>query len=230
VLNTYNTARKKNSLTRFEKVIFGLISVLTAIAIMLFFTNKAYFEMIYNSDGGFIGYVTVLLLLVIFGVSVVYIIRLSRYRSIQFCIVFILAGIMSLFIISEKMSILPDLLRISTHKLFKANTTILRASANGIMKINEAGQIALYWVLIAAGAFYFIVFPFIYRSNFRAKRFIDKIGIPVPHRNHVIAIIVLLALSSLFSAVNQSEVLPIDLSAIFLLILFCPENIGVFRR
>lgn len=186
--------------------------------------------MIYSANGGFIGYVTVLLLLVIFGVSAVYIIRLSRYRSIQFFIVFILAGVVSLFFIAEKMSSLPDLLHISTHKLFKANTTILRTNASGIMKINETGQIALYWVLIAAGVFYFMIFPFIYRSNFRAKRFIDKIGIPIPHRNHVIALIVLLVLTALFSAVNQSEVLQLDLSAIFLLILFCPENIGVFRR
>ncbi|QEM10853.1 hypothetical protein [Mucilaginibacter rubeus] len=230
MLNTYNTARKKNSLTRFEKVIFGLITVFTALAIVLFFTNKAYFEMIYSADGGFFGYVTVLLLLVIFGVSAVYLIRLSRYRSIQFCIVFILAGVVSLFFIAEKMSHLPDLLHLSTHKLFKTNTTILRANASGIMKINEVGQIALHWVLIAAGVFYFMVLPFIYRSNFRAKRFIDKIGIPIPHRNHVIAIIVLLVLTVLFSVVNQSEVLPLNLSAIFLTILFCPENIGVFRR
>ena len=197
-------------------------------AIVLFFADKVYFEMIYSRDGGFIGYITVLLLLVILGVSAVYIIRLSRYRSIQFCVVLILAGIVSLFFIAEKMSSLPDLFHLSTHSLFKANTKML--GANGIIKINEAGKIALYWVLIAGGAFYFLILPFIYRSYFKVKRFIDKIGIPIPHRNHVIAIIALAILVTLFSAVNQSEVLPLDFAAIFLLILICPENIGVFRR
>ncbi|SEN89040.1 hypothetical protein SAMN05192574_104494 [Mucilaginibacter gossypiicola] len=199
-------------------------------AIVLFFAAKVYFDMMYNPAGGFIGYITVLLLLNILGVSVVYIIRLSRYRSIQFCIVLILAGIVSLFFITEKMSGLPDIFHASTHTLFKVNTTILHENASGIMKINEVGKIALYWILIAAGVFYFFILPLIYRSNFKAKRFIDKIGIPIPHRNHVIAIITLAILMTLFSAVNESEVLPLDLSAIFLLILLCPENIGVFRR
>jgi len=230
VLNTYNTARKKNSLTKFETLIFGLMIVFTIGAIILFFIDKRYFEMIYNRHGGFIGYFTVLLLLVIFIVSAVYIVRLSRYRSIQFCVVLILTGIASLFFIAEKMSSLPDLFHLSTHSLFKANTAILGANANGIIKINETGKIVLYWILIAASAFYFLILPFIYRSNFRAKRFIDRIGIPIPHRNHVIAIIILTILIMLFSAVNESEVLPFDFAAIFLLILLCPENIGVFRR
>ncbi|WP_413667456.1 hypothetical protein ACEN9X_23565 [Mucilaginibacter sp. Mucisp86] len=230
MLNTYNTARKKNSLTKFETLIFGLMIMFTIGAIMLFFAAKVYFDMMYNPAGGFIGYITVLLLLIILGVSIAYIIRLSRYRSIQFCIVLILAGIVSFFFIAEKMSSLPDLFHLSTHSLFKTNTVILGANANGIIKINETGKIVLYWILIAAGAFYFLILPFIYRSNFKAKRFIDRIGIPIPHRNHVIAIITLAILMVLFSAVNESEVLPLDLSAIFLLILLCPENIGVFRR
>lgn len=230
MLNTYNTARKRNSLTKFEKVIFGFTTVFTLVAIVLFFADKTYFEMIYSLDGGFIGYITVLLLLIIWGVSVIYLIRLSRYRSIQFCIVFILTGIVSSFFITEKMSGLPDLLHASTHKLFKVNATILQANANGIMKINETGKIAFYWILVAAGIFYMMILPFIYRSNFRAKRFIDKIGIPVPHRNHIIALVILAILALLFSGVGQSEILQLTLTAIFLLILLCPENIGVFRR
>lgn len=199
-------------------------------AIVLFFADKVYFEMIYNRGGGFTGYITVLLLLLIFGVSAVYIISLSRYRSIQFCIVLMLTGIVSLFFIAEKMSSLPDLFHLSTHSLFKTNTKILGANAKGIIKINEVGKIALYWVLIAASAFYFLILPFIYRNNFKAKRFIDKIGIPIPHRNHIIAIIALAILTTLFSAVNESEVLPLNFAAVVLLILLCPENIGVFRR
>jgi hypothetical protein len=230
VLNTYNTARKNNSLTKFEILIFGMAAALTLAAIVMFFLDKTYFEMIYNRDGGFIGYLTVLLLLVIFGISVVYIVRLSRYRSIQFCIVLILTGIFSLFFAAQIMSDLPNLFHLSTHKLFKVNNTMLRTNACGIIKINETGKIALYWVLIAAGAFYFLILPFIYRSNFRAKRFIDKIGIPIPHRNHIIALIVLIILMALFSTVDESEVLPFDFAAIFVLVLLCPENIGVFRR
>jgi hypothetical protein len=230
VLNTYNTARKKNSLTRFEILIFGLTIVLTLAAIVLFFADKTYFEMICNPDGGFIGYVTVLLLITVFGVSAVYIVRLSRYRSIQFCIVLTLAGISSLIFAAGIMAALPDLLHAPTHNLFKINNTLLHTKAKDVIKINEAGKIAFRWLLIAAGAFYFLILPFIYRSNFRAKRFIDKIGIPIPHRNHIIAVIILTVLAVLFSGINGSAILQLDLAAIFLLILLCPENIGVFRR
>jgi hypothetical protein len=202
--------------------------VLTLAAVVLFFADKAYFEMIYNRDGGFIGYVTVLLLIAIFGVSVVYIVRLSRYRSIQFCVVLILTDVLSLIFAAEIMTGLPDLLHTSTHNLFKINNTLLHTK--DVIKINEAGKIAFRWLLIAVGAFYFLILLFIYRSNFRAKRFIDKIGIPIPHRNHIIAIIVLTVLAVLFSGINQSAILQLDLAAIFLLILLCPENIGVFRR
>lgn len=228
MLNTYNTARKKNSLTGFEKVIFGLIAVFTIAAIVLFFADKTYFEMIYNADGGFIGYVNVLLLIVICGVSALYIVRLSRYRSIQFCIVLILTGISSLIFAAGIMAALPDLLHAPTHNLFKINNTLLHTK--DVVKINEAGKIAFRWLLTAAGAFYFLMLPFIYRSNFKAKRFIDKIGIPIPHRNHIIAVIILTVLAVLFSGINESAILQLDLTAIFLLILLCPENIGVFRR
>lgn len=186
--------------------------------------------MLYSPNGGFIGYITVLLLITVFGVSVVYIIRLARYRSIQFCIVFILAGIASLFLATQIMAVLPDVLHASTHDLFKANNNALHTTAKSVVKINEAGKTAIAWVLIAAGAFYILVLPFVYRSNFKAKRFVDKTGVPVPHRNHIIAVTMLAVLAALFSAVNQSEVLQLDLAAIFLLILICPENIGVFRR
>jgi hypothetical protein len=37
-------------------------------------------------------------------------------------------------------------------------------------------------------------------------------------------------LAVLFSGINGSAILQLDLGAIFLLILLCPENIGVFRR
>lgn len=230
MLNTYNTARKNNRLTKFEISILGLAAVLTLTSVALFFADKTYFEMLFNPDGGFVGYITVLLLIAIFGVSVTYIVRLSRYRSIQFCIVSILAGLLSLLFAEQVMAGLPDLLHISTHSLFKVNNTILHATAKGVVKINETGKMAFRWVLIAAVAFYILILPFIYRGNFSAKRFIDKTGIPIPHRNHIVAIIVLAVLSLLFSGVNQSEILELNLAAIFLLILFCPENIGVFRR
>ncbi|UOE46632.1 hypothetical protein MTO98_19700 [Mucilaginibacter sp. SMC90] len=230
MLNTYNTARKKNSLTKFETLVFGMAAVLTLTAIVTSFVNSAYFEMIFNRDGGFIGYLTVLLLLIIFGISAVYIIRLSRYRSIQFCIVLILTGIFSLFFAAQIMSDLPNLFHVSTHKLLKVNSTILRANAGSIVKINAIGKVAFYWLFIAAGAFYFLILPFVYRSNFKAKRFIDKIGIPIPHRTHIIALVVLAILMVLFTEVSESEVLQLNLSAIFMLILLYPENIGVFRR
>lgn len=230
MLNTYNTARKKNSLTRFEVLVFGLTIVLALAAIVLFFADNTYFEMIFNSDGGFIGYITVLLLIAIFGVSAVYIARLSRYRSIQFCIILILAAVSSLIFAAEIMGGLPDLLHTPTHKLFKINNTLLHNRAKDVIKVNETGKIAFRWLLIAAGAFYFFILPFIYRSNFRAKRFVDKIGIPIPHRNHIIAIIILTVLAVLFSGINGSAILQLDFAAIFLLILLCPENIGVFRR
>jgi hypothetical protein len=230
VLNTYNTARKNNNLTKFEILIFGLATLLTLAAILLFFADKTYFEMIYNQDAGFIGYITVLLLITISGVSAVYIVRLSRYRSIQFCVVLILTGISSLIFAAEIMGGLPDLLHAPTHNLFKINNTLLHTRAEDVIKINETGKLAFRWVLIAAGTFYFLILPFVYRSNFKAKRFIDKIGIPIPHRNHIIAIIILTVLAVLFAGINQSAILQLDLGAIFLLILLCPENIGVFRR
>lgn len=230
MLNTYNTARKKNSLTKFEILIFGLTIVLTLAAVVLFFADKSYFEMIYNPDAGFIGYFTVLLLIAIFGVSAVYIARLSRYRSIQFCVVLFLTGISSLIFAAGIMAALPDLLHTPTHKLFKIDNTLLHTKAKDVIKINEAGKIAFRWLLTAAGAFYFLILPFIYRSNFRAKRFIDKIGIPIPHRNHIIALMILTVLAVLFSGINGSAILQLDFAAIFLLILLCPENIGVFRR
>ncbi|WPV02451.1 hypothetical protein SNE26_11750 [Mucilaginibacter sp. cycad4] len=230
MLNTYNTARKKNSLTKFEILVFGLAAALTLVSIVMFFVDKTYFGMIYNQDGGFTGYITALLLTGISGVVIVYLIILSRYRSISFTVVLALAGVLSLFFVAQVMSGLPDIIHTSTHELFKVNNTILRTNASSIIKINEAGKIAFHWLLIAAGAFYFLILPFIYRSNFSAKRFVDKTGIPIPHRNHIIAMAALTVLAILFSGVNESEVLWLNLSAIFLLILLCPENIGVFRR
>ncbi|MEO3403438.1 hypothetical protein AAFN85_06025 [Mucilaginibacter sp. CAU 1740] len=230
VLNTYNTARKNNHLTKFETIIFALMAVLTLVAITLFYADKTYFEMLYSANGGFIGYVTVLLLIAIFGLSVVYVIRLARYRSIQFCVVFILAGIVSLLLAAQALAGLPDVLHASTHNLFKANTAALHTMAKSVVKINQAGKIAITWVFIAAGTFYVLILPFVYRGNFKAKRFIDKIGLPVPHRNHIIALVTVAVLAVLFSAVCESAVLSLDLTAISLLILFCPENIGVFRR
>jgi hypothetical protein len=165
----------------------------------------------------------------IFGVVMVYLIRLSRYRSIQFIIVLALAGVLSLFFIAETMSGLPNLFHTTMHNLFQA-TNLLRASVNNIIKINAAGKITFCWMLIAAGAFYFLMLPFIYRGNVNAKRFADKTGIPIPHRNHIIAMIILTVLTVLFPGMANSGVLPLNLSAIFLLVLLYPENIGVFRR
>ncbi|AYL95916.1 hypothetical protein [Mucilaginibacter celer] len=230
MLNTYNTARKNNNLTRPEFLVLGLAALVTLTAIVLFSANKTYFEIFYNREGGFIGYISVLLFIAVFVVSVVYMLRLARYRSIQFCAVLILTGMLSLFFAAETLSNLPDLVHLSTHHFFKADKIVTGTNVNDIVKINETGKIALYWVLIAAGAFYILILPLIYRNNFKAKRFIDKTGIPVPHRNHIIALMVLSALAMLFSAVRASAVFQLDLAAIALLILFCPENIGVFRR
>lgn len=230
MLNTYNTARKNNSLIKFEILIFGLVAVFTLAAIVMYFIDKAYFEMIFNRDGGFIGYITILLLIMIFGVVIAYLIRLSRYRSIQFNVVLTLAGILSLFLAAEMKSDLPNLFHSSTHNIFKANNTALWTHVNSIIKINAAGKIAFCCVMIAAGAFYFLILPFIYRGNFNAKRFADKTGIPIPHRNQIIATIILTVLAILFPGVINSGILPLNLSAVFLLVLLYPENIGVFRR
>ncbi|MFC0518421.1 hypothetical protein ACFFGT_29675 [Mucilaginibacter angelicae] len=197
---------------------------------MMYFVDKTYFEMIYNPEGGFIGYISVLLLTVIFGVVIIYLIRLSRYRNIRFSVVLALTGILSLFFAAETMSDLPNLFHTSTHNIFKANNTAIWTNVNRVIKINAAGKIAFCWVMIAIGAFYFLILPFIYRGNFNAKRFADKTGIPIPHRNHIIAMIILTVLAVLFSSATNSGVLQLNLSAIFLLILLYPENIGVFRR
>jgi multisubunit Na+/H+ antiporter MnhB subunit len=230
VLNTYNTARKNNGLTSFEILVLGLAALFTLAAILMYFTNKTYFEMLFNPDGGFAGYVTVFLLIVIFGVSITYVVRLSRFRSIQFNMVLILAGLLSLLFVVEIMGGLPDIFHASTHHLFKTQNAFLHTGASNVIKINETGKIAFRWVLIAAGAFYFLALPFIYRNNFNAKRFIDKTGIPIPHRNHIMVMIILTVFIVLFSVAINSAILSLNLSAVFLLVLLCPENIGVFRR
>jgi hypothetical protein len=189
-----------------------------------------WFEDVYTHEDGFVEDFTVFPLSIAVIVALRYLLKLSRYRSWVFALCMFFAALFSFFVAGEEISWGQRIFRIESSEFFKQNNaqeeTNLHNLVVGGQKVNKIVFSLLLGIVVAS---YLLVLPVLYSFNLKVKRFIDWAGIPIPHRNHIFAAILLGILIGIIQSPKNAELLEMGISSIFLLILAYPQNAHVFR-
>lgn len=226
----YQPVRKGNLLNKYETILLGIVFTLIIAGVIASFIDMHWFEDVYTHEDGFIENFTVFPLSIALVLALSYLFKLGRYRSWMFIASMLFAAVFSLFVAGEEVSWGQRIFHVESSDFFKQNNaqeeTNLHNLVVGGKKVNK---IVFSLLLGIAVATYLLILPVLYSFNLKVKRFIDWAGIPVPHRNHIFAAILLGILISIIQTAKNAELLEMGITSIFLLILAFPENAHVFR-
>lgn len=222
--------KEKSGLNSFEIALLGVVLALTIAGIVICFINKKWFEDVYTREDGFIENFTIFPLSIAFVVAIIYLVKLARHRSRMFFLSVTLAGLFSFFVSGEELSWGQRIFHAKTPQFFMKNnaqeeTNIHNLVVDGV-KVNK---LVFSLLLTIAIAFYVLVLPILYSKANKVKHFVDWAGIPVVRRAHIIAAVVMFALVGIIPSAKNSEILEMDISSLFLLILLYPANVAVFK-
>lgn len=223
--------KNENSLNRFEMILLIVVLALTIGGVVISYVDRSYFEQTYVKEDGFIENFTVIPLAIGGVTSIMYLFKLSRYRSWLFnaCMVFI--AVFCFFIAGEEISWGQRIFNIETPEFFLENNLQQETNLhNLIVDGKKVNKIVFTTFLGAVVGLYLFVLPFVFRKNNQVRNFVNMAGIPIPRRKHLYAIIAFLALIAIIPSAKNAELLEMGISSIFLLILLFPENAYIYRE
>ncbi|RYY60625.1 MAG: hypothetical protein EOO05_09285 [Chitinophagaceae bacterium] len=213
-----------------EKLILGLVALIVAVGIYLFYTNLDAF-IIYTEEDGSVEWLTVLGLLLGCAVCIERFIRLRKERSWWFLTVVILLGLLMFAAAGEEISWGQRILGIRSSEFFIENNAQGETNFHNLVVGGEKLNKIIFSIgLSIALGIYLVLFPILYRSKEGFRRFVDRSGIPVARLYQVISIGVLYGLTEIMRHGKRAEILEAGITLLFFIIVLYPSNKEIFRK
>ena len=217
--------------SRTEKLVLMLMTIVTVAGFILSYTNHDFFEHHYVNEDGFVEWMTVMALLAGMVVCIRRVWALRGQRPFLFLLMISLLALLFLFGAGEEASWGQRMFGIESSEFFQQNNTQGETNLHNLVvggtKINElvfsAGLGIVLFVYLA------VVIP-LYRRMPAVRRLLDRFAIPIATNYQVAAIILTLLLVQVsMNSSRKPELLEFAGSFLFLLIVAFPENRSLFQ-
>ncbi len=220
----------KLMLSVIEKMILGLVAIVMAVGLFLFFTNVPRFEQFVQEDG-IAEWLTVFGLLLGCFVCLSRFAKLFRKRSAWFLFVTIGLGLFLFFAAGEEISWGQRIFGIATPEYFKENNaqqeTNLHNLVVGGVKLNK---LIFSVMLVGLLGVFLLIAPLLHQKHAGIRKFLDRSAIPVAQWYQVIGFVVLAGLVSIIQHGKNAELLECGGALLFFLIVRYPKNIEIFQN
>ena len=172
-----------------EKILWGILIVVTGLGIYWAFTNPQFFTEQFNKEDGFVEYGTVVVLLVCAIVS------FWRWKSLKlgwkFTLVTWAIIAATIFVAGEEISWGQRILDLETTEYFKENNDQEELNFHNL----KIGDIKINKLIFGLGLtiallLYMVILPFVYTRWTWAGKLIDQWGVPVPQIRHGIGYLI----------------------------------------
>jgi len=214
-----------------ERVAYIFALIVALVGVIGSHIDVTWYEGTFAREDGFVEWLTVIGLLTgsflcFYRISIL---RPFRGKLFLFC-TFIL-GCLFFFGAGEEISWGQRIFNIQSSDFFLTHNsqgeTNLHNLIVGGTKINKLIFGTILGVLIG---FYFLILPFLYRKVEKVKAIVDSMAMPLPKYFHIIAYLVLVALTEFIQGGKKGEVLEFGGVWIFVLMTFVPFNREIFSR
>ena len=208
---------------KLQIIIKVLIAFVIATSLTYYFKVSIYKELV--KEDGIFEYLTAILLLITSVLLFIKVIKLKNQKKVVW-IVFNLFMVLGLFFgFGEEISWGQRIFSVDSGEFFKSNnlqgeTNIHNLKLNGV-KFNK--WIFSYGLSLVFGL-YFLVLPFVYKSQDWIKNLIDKFGIPVPRVKQSIMFLVGSILIFTIPSAKKWEIWECLFGLSFLMIILDPFN------
>ncbi|RYY57308.1 MAG: hypothetical protein EOO09_02880 [Chitinophagaceae bacterium] len=219
-----------NKLSGTEKIILGLVAVIVAAGIVLFYTDLDSW-IIYTEEDGTVEWLTVLGLLMGSGVCVARFFRLRKERSWWFLTVVLGLGMLMFAAAGEEISWGQRILGIRSSEFFIENNAQGETNFHNLIVGGEKLNKIIFSIgLSIALAVYLLAFPLLYQRNEKFKAFVDRSGIMIARLYQIVSIGVLYVLTETMRHGKRAEILEAGIALLFFLIVLYPVNKRIFDR
>jgi hypothetical protein len=212
------------NLTLVEKLVLTLVLLMLIAGIILYYTNLETF-LWYTEEDHLVEWLTVLGLLLGFGVCISRFFRLMKKRNWWFLLVTLLLGVMLFFAAGEEISWGQRILGIKSSEYFKEHnaqgeTNLHNLVVDGV-KLNKL----IFTLALGVGmAVYLLVIPIVHAKSAGLKKFLDSSAVPVARTFHIIAFLVMAAMTTIVPHAKNAEMLECGAALIIFLIIRFPKN------
>lgn len=219
-----------NKLSKTEKIILALVTLIVAAGIVLFYTALDTW-IIYTEEDGTVEWLTVLGLLMGSAVCINRFIRLRKERSWWFLTVVLGLGILLFAAAGEEISWGQRILGIQSSEFFIENNAQGETNFHNLVVGGEKLNKIIFSIgLSIVLAIYLVVFPLVYHRNEKFKGFIDRSGIMIAKLYQVLSIGILYGLTETMRHGKRAEILEAGIALLFFLIVLYPVNKSIFDR
>ncbi len=221
----------KTKLDKFEKIVLGIIFIFVIIGVVWARIDEPSFKLHYVREDHFTEWMSVVALVLgsILCFYRVWVFRNSR-KFLFLASTFVL-GCLYFFGAGEELSWGQRIFGIQSSDFFMTHNsqgeTNIHNLVIGETKINKLVFGLMLGIFIGI---YFIIFPVLYRNFEWAKKWINKLAMPLPTYVHIGAYIVLFLLAELSGSGKKGELLELGGTWIFLMMTLNPYNHEIFKR
>jgi hypothetical protein len=211
-----------------EKLTLLLVFLMLLAGFLLFYVNRDLF-LWYVAEDHLVEWMTVLGLLLGFGVCIMRFLKLLRKRGWWFLAVTLLLAVFLFFAAGEEISWGQRLLGIQSSDYFKENnaqgeTNLHNLVVDGV-KLNK---LIFTLVLGVIMGIYLVMIPIVHAKNGALKKFLDRSAVPVPRLYQIIAFGVMALITTLIPDGKNAELLECGAALLFFLMIRFPNNAYLF--
>jgi hypothetical protein len=211
-----------------EKLVYSLVLLMLITGIICYYSDLSSF-LWYTDEDHIVEWLTVLGLLLGCVVCISRFLRLLKKRSWWFLTVTLLLGLMLFFAAGEEISWGQRVLGIKSSEYFKEHnaqgeTNLHNLVVDGV-KLNK---LIFTLILGVAMAVYLVVVPIVHAKNKSLKNFLDKSAVPVARVSHIVAFLIMAAITTIVPHAKNAEMLECGAALLFFLIIRFPKNIEAF--
>ncbi|SFU32762.1 hypothetical protein SAMN05216480_101761 [Pustulibacterium marinum] len=220
-----------NNITRTEKRGFLLLAIVFALSYFFAFTNMDFFEHGFIVEDGPVEYGTAVMLFCTSILSIVYLIKYHKNKSLTWKFGLVMFAILFFFAAGEEISWGQRIFDIQTGEYFMEHNRQKEMNLHNLevggKKLNKIIFSQLLTLVIVV---YLLIVPVLYRKKKWAKNLLDKFAVPVVYWHHTIAFIVCTLLVLIIPHHRKWEVYELDFSLIFFLIFLNPFNKEIYSK
>ncbi len=220
-----------DNLAAAEYWILGAVISVVLFGAILGQYNRTYFESIYALEDGWLEYGTVWGLALTFALCLKRIKELWRVRAWTFRLGLVVLSLLCIFGMGEELSWGQRIFGNTSPAFFAAHNSQGETNFHNLVlegvKINKL----IFGTCLSIGVvFYFVILPVIYRRRESIKKFVDKFGMPIAKKWHVLAYVTVFLLALASGSIKKGELLEFSGVWIFFCMYFFPANRSIFEK
>lgn len=221
----------QQKLTTPEAAILYLITGLLIFGIVISRLDRYWFEFVYTVEDGFIEWMTVLALLLVFLISGRRLYTLYPHRHLPFLLS--LAGLMLVcfFLIGEEVSWGQRFFNRESPDFFKAYNSQKETNLHNLIVDGKSINIIIFsrLLIIIIGS-YLGILPVLYAKKQKIKTLVNSLAVPVPKLYQIISFALVFILVYFCPSGKRAELLEFSSCFLILSIVAFPKNPEIFSE